>query len=106
MLSKVWWIWVKILSVIGREVVHLVVLGPVVFCLVTCWISGFCLLVLAARSAGCLFGGVWSRESLFGDFGSSGKVCQVALGQEVVGLVVVYLLVFVQEVVCLECWVI
>lgn len=96
MLSKVWWIWVKILSVIGREVVHLVVLGPVVFCLVTCWISGFCLLVLAARSAGCLFG----------DFGSSGKVCQVALGQEVVGLVVVCLLVFVQEVVCLECWVI
>lgn len=43
---------------------------------------------------------------LFGDFGSSGKVCQVALGQEVVGLVVVRLLVFVQEVVCLECWVI
>lgn len=41
MLSKVWWIRVKILSVIGREVVHLVVLGPVVFCLVTCWISGF-----------------------------------------------------------------
>lgn len=39
---------------------------------------------------------------LFGDFGSSGKVCQVALGQEVVGLVVVCLLVFVQEVVCLE----
>lgn len=34
------------------------------------------------------------------------RVCQVALGQEVVGLVVVCLLVFVQEVVCLECWVI
>lgn len=102
MLSKVWWIWVKILSVIGREVVHLVVLGPVVFCLVTCWISGF------------LFAGIGRDQQvvclvvfgLFGDFGSSGKVCQVALGQEVVGLVVVCLLVFVQEVVCLECWVI
>lgn len=43
----------------------------------------FYLLVLAVRSVGCLFGGVWSRECLFGDVGLSGKVCQVALGQEV-----------------------
>lgn len=55
-LSKVWWIWVKILFVIGREVVYLVVLGFVVFCLVMCWISGF-LFVGIGRAISRLF--VW-----------------------------------------------
>lgn len=68
MLSKVWWIWVKILSVIGRKVVHLVVLGPVVFCLVTCWISGF------------LFALYWPRDQQV--------VCLVVFGQDSVCLVI------------------